>query len=74
MHSNPIKVSHSWVVPHLDLLKSKMLQNIYDWPHLRDIKIPPNDYEVTVFIGADMLQLHLQKDITIEEVNDPIAP
>ena len=54
MHPNPIKVSHSWVVPHLDLLKSKIRQNINDWPHLTDIKIPTKNYDATVLIGADM--------------------
>ena len=73
MHPNPIKVSHSWVVPHLDLLKSKIRQNIHDWPHLTDIKIPTNNYDTTVLIGADMPQLHLQEDTKIEERNDPIA-
>ena len=73
MHPNPIKVSHSWVVPHLDLLKSKIRQNIHDWPHLADIKIATNNYDATVLIGADMPQLHLQEDTRIEERNDPIA-
>ena len=65
MHPSPINVSHSWVVPHLDLPKSKIWHihdNMHDWPHLRDIKIPTNNYDVTVFIGADMPQLHLQED------------
>ena len=73
MHPNPIKVSHSWVVPNLDLPKSKILQNIHDWPHLRDIKIPTNNYNVTVLIGTDMPQRHLQEDTRIGETNDPIA-
>ena len=61
MHPNPINVSHSWVVSHLDLPKSKILDihdNMHDWPHLRDIKIPTTNYDVTVLIGADMPQLH----------------
>ena len=73
MHPNPIKVSHSWVLPNLYLPKSKILHNIHDWPHLRDIKIPTNNYDVTVLIGADMPQLHLQEDTRIGETNDPIA-
>ena len=73
MHPNPIKVSHSWVVPHLDLPKSKILHNIHDWPHLRDIKIPTNNYDITVLIGTNMPQLHLQEDTRIGETNDPIA-
>ena len=60
-HPNPIKVSHLWVVPHLELSKSKKLHNIHDWPHLRDIKIPTNNYDVTVLIGADKPQLYLQE-------------
>ena len=35
MHPNPIKISHSWVVSHLDLPKSKILHNIHDW-HILD--------------------------------------
>ena len=50
-----------------------MLHNIHDWPHLRDIKIPTNNYDVTVVIGADMSQLHLQEDTRIGKTNDPIA-
>ena len=71
MHPNPIRFSHFWVcVPHLDLPKSKILHDIHDWPHLRDIKIPTN---ITVLIGADMPQLHLEEDTRIGETNDPIA-
>ena len=42
MHPNPIKVSHSWVVPHLDLPKSKILHAVNDRlrPHSR-ISPPP---------------------------------
>ena len=73
MHPNPIKFSHSWVVPHLDLLKPEILHNIHNWPHLRDIKIPTNNYHVTVLIGTDMPQLHLQEDTKIGKKNDTIA-
>ena len=73
MHPNPIKVSYSWVVPHLDLLKSKILHNIHNWSHLRDIRIPINNYGVTVLIGAVMPQLHLQGDTRTGETDDPIA-
>ena len=73
MYLNPIKVSHSWVVPHLDLPKYKILLNIHNWPHFRNIKIPTNNYDVTVLIGADMPQLHLQEDTRIGETNDLIA-
>ena len=73
MNPNLVKASHSWVVPHLDLPKSKILHNIHDWPHLRGIKIPTNNYDVTVLIGADMPQLHLQEDTRIGKTNDPIA-
>ena len=50
MHPNPIKVSHPWVVPHLDLPKSKRLHNIHDWPYLG------HNYDVTALIGTDMPQ------------------
>ena len=73
MHPNPIKVSHSWVVPHLDLPKSKILHNIHHCPHLRDIKIPTNNYDITVLIGTEMPHLHLQEDTRIRKTNDPIA-
>ena len=73
LHPNPIKVSHSWVVPHLDLPKSKILHNIHDWPHLSDIKTPTNNYDVRVLIGAEMTQLYLQVDTRTENTNDPIA-
>ena len=46
---------------------------MHDWPHLREIKIPTNNYNVTVLIGADMSQLHLQEDTRIGETNDPIV-
>ena len=73
MHPNTIKFLHSWVVPHLDLPKSKILHNINDWPHLRDTKIPTNNYDVTVFIGADMPQLQLHEDTRIGKTYDQIA-
>ena len=46
---------------------------MHDWPHLREIKIPTNNYNVTVLIGADMSQLHLQEDTRTGETNDPIV-
>ena len=72
VHPNPIKVSYYWVVPHLDLLKSKILHNIHDWSNQRH-QIPINNYGVTVLIGADMPQLHLQGDTRTGETDDPIA-
>ena len=39
---------------------------------IRDIKIPINNYGVTV-LGAYMPQLHLQGDTRTGETDDPIA-
>ena len=52
---------------------AKILHNIHGWPHVRRIKTPSNKYDVTVIIGADMLQIHLKEHTKIGEANDPIA-
>ena len=49
--SKLVEFNTSSDMPHTDLPKSKLLLNIHDLPHLGNMKIPKNNYEIIVLIG-----------------------
>ena len=71
LHAYRIEISNAWVVDNLNLPSYKMTN---DFPHLRAIDLErTSDKGTSILIGADMPELHLHRDTSIGDKDQPVG-
>ena len=73
--SAQIAVEEAWTVPQLNLPPQKVTRAmIEDFPHLNNLSIPEvNSEDVTVLLGANVLDAILQRDVRRGRPRQPVA-
>ena len=74
-HPNQLEVKNAWFVDTLNLPQQKVAPNDIKnrWPHLKDIPFETSDKEISVLIGADLPQLHINYDVRVGENDHPVG-
>ena len=73
--NNEIKVEQAWTIPHLNLPSQRVTHAmINSWPHLNGLNIPVvNSKDVTVLLGANVLDAILHKEARQGAKGQPVA-
>ena len=75
MHPQYITVTNAWVVQELDIPTPKFSLHYLSsqYPHLSNVPFTPLTEKISILIGADMPELHLQLNYKLGKPSEPVA-
>ena len=70
-----LQVHNAWVVDILNLPPQKISKREIQsrWPHLIKIPLDINNKDISILIGAEILQLHINHDAVMGRPSEPVA-
>ena len=73
--ASSLLIPEAWTVPQLNLPKQTVTRSLMQtWPHIADLEIPEvNSKDVTVLLGANVLEAILQREVRRGTLGQPAA-